>query len=176
MLVGPVAAAEPVTYRQVAPLFAARCVKCHAERGIMGGPPENFRLTSYRDALDASDRARVVPRDPLASELVRRIRGDAQPRMPFDGPPYLSAEEIRLVERWVADGARDDDGRPAPRPVGARVRLHGQLTGQWELDGLPLMVGPGTRLDKRPAVGNYVEARGTVQPDGRISVTRLRRR
>jgi hypothetical protein len=118
----------------------------------------------------------VVPGNPAASELVRRIRGQALPRMPFDGPPYLTDEEIRLIEEWILQGAADAQGKAAPAPAGAGVRLHGTLTMIWELDGLPLRVDAATRIDKRPQAGDLVEVRGTVQNDGAVHVNRIRRR
>lgn len=138
---------EPITYADVAPILVGRCVKCHGPNSIILRVPEGYRLDTLERTLDASDRARVVPGNPSASELVRRIRGQSLPRMPFDGPPYLRAEEIHLIEQWVAQGARDGDGRAAAIPVGARVRFRGAE-----------------------------EVRGVVQPDGSISVTRSRRR
>jgi mono/diheme cytochrome c family protein len=167
---------EPITYAHVAPIFATRCAKCHTEQGLLGPAPEGLRLTSYDETLAHQDRARVVPGHPDASELVRRIRGQALPRMPFDGPPYLSAEEIALIEGWVAQGARSSEGVTAPIPAGARVRLHGQLTNRWVLDGLPLEVGGGTRIDKRPGPGDYVEVRGRLGVDASVAAERIRRR
>ncbi|RMF58205.1 MAG: hypothetical protein D6748_09440, partial [Calditrichaeota bacterium] len=111
-----------------------------------------------------------------ASELVRRIKGLAHPRMPFDGPPYLSDSEIRLIEKWVQQGARDSSGTPAPLPVNARIRLHGTLSGKWILDGLPLKVNSSTRLKKSPQPGDYVRVRGIILPDGSIQAVRIRRR
>jgi mono/diheme cytochrome c family protein len=137
----------PVTYADVAPILVGRCAKCHSANGLMGKPPEGYRLDSFQATLDASDRVRVVPGNPAASELVRRIRGESRPRMPFDGPPYLSDGEIRLVEQWIGQGARDAEGRPSPIPIGARVRFRGAE-----------------------------EVRGVVQPDGNISITRVRGR
>lgn len=172
---GP-APGEPVTYEQVAPIFARRCAKCHTAQGKMGSPPEGYRLTSYSATLSAADRTRVVPGSPGASELVRRIRGQARPRMPFDGPPFLSGEEIALIERWIAQGARDSSGSQAAVPTGARVRLHGTLSKRWQLDDLPLTVTGRTRIDKGPRPGDYVEVRGTVRADGTLSAERIRRR
>lgn len=165
-----------VTYLDVAPIFARRCAKCHAEEGQMGPAPEALRLTSYEATLAAFERARVVPGNPGASELLRRVRGQARPRMPFDGPPYLDAEEIGLIEAWIAQGARDAEGRPAPVPAGARVRLHGTLGEGWKLDGLDLAVGPDTRIDKDPEPGDYVQVRGRLDEAGNVMVERLRRR
>lgn len=167
---------EPVTYRHVAPIFATRCAKCHTDNGAMGPPPEGYRLTSYAATLTANDRARVVPGRPEASELVRRIRGQARPRMPFDGPPYLSSDEIRLIEDWIAQGARDSEGKPAAVPAGAAVRLHGTLGARGQLDGLDMVIGPRARIDKSPGAGDYVEVRGRIDDAGNISVERLRRR
>jgi mono/diheme cytochrome c family protein len=166
---------EQVTYAHVAPILAQRCAKCHAEQGLMGPAPEGYRLTSYEATISPADRVRVVPGQPLASELVRRIRGWSLPRMPFDGPPFLSEEDIRLIEEWIRQGARDASGKPAAVPVGARLRLGGNLGANWTLDGLPLDVG-GARIDKSPRPGDRVEVRGTVGPSGSVIVERLRRR
>lgn len=171
----PRAPAALPTYADVAPIFATRCAKCHTERGLMGPAPEGYRLTSYAATLDAADRARVVPGSAAASELVRRIRGSAVPRMPLDGPPYLSEAEIGLIERWVDAGARDANGKPAPRPVGARVRLHGKLGTDGRLDDLPLRLSPSVRTE-RSAPGRDVEVRGRVAEDGAIVVERIRGR
>jgi mono/diheme cytochrome c family protein len=166
----------PPSYLAVAPIFATRCAKCHAVGGLMGDPPEGFVLTSHAQTLDATDRARVVPGQPDASELVRRIRGQARPRMPLDGPPYLSDDEIALIVRWIEAGAPDSAGQAAPLPVGARVRLHGTLDDRGSLDGWAFASDGDTRFDKRPRPGNYVELRGRVMADGSVSAQRLRRR
>ncbi|WP_346727601.1 c-type cytochrome domain-containing protein [Zestomonas insulae] len=166
----------PVTYAQVAPILLSRCAKCHTESGLMGAAPEGYRLDSYAATVASGERARVVPGQVAASELVRRIRGQARPRMPFDGPPYLSDAQIALIEAWIADGARDVQGMPAPVPVGARLRLHGQLAADGRLDELPLTIGARTRRDKAPQPGDYVQVRGRLAADGRVLVERIRPR
>ncbi|WP_342245490.1 c-type cytochrome domain-containing protein [Pseudomonas sp. OTU5201] len=169
-------AGQQVTYEHVAPIFASRCVKCHSPYGLMGSAPEGLLLNAYSAILDRHERVRVVPGAAGASELVRRIRGQSQPQMPYDGPPFLSDEEIQLIVDWIDQGARDANGQPAPSPVGARVRLQGVLGEGWTLDSLQLVVGPGTRIDKSPDVGDYVEVRGRWGADGRVLVERIRRR
>ncbi len=170
------AAGQPVTYSHVAPIFASRCVKCHSAYGLMGSAPEGLLLNSYTAILERDERVRVVPGASGASELVRRIRGQSQPQMPYDGPPFLSDEEIQLIVDWIDQGARDAEGRPASSPVGSRVRLQGVLGAGWTLDSVPLVVGPGTRMDKAPGIGDYVEVRGRWGQDGRVLVERIRRR
>lgn len=167
---------QPVTYEHVAPIFASRCVKCHSTYGLMGSAPEGLLLNSYSTILDRHERVRVVPGASGASELVRRIRGQSQPQMPYDGPPFLSDEEVQLIVDWIDQGARDTNGQPAPSPVGARVRLQGVLGEGWTLDSLQLVVGPDTRIDKSPSVGDFVEVRGRWGQDGRLLVERIRRR
>ncbi len=167
---------EAVTYAHVAPILATRCTKCHSANGLMGAPPEGYVLTSFEATLAATDRARVVPGAADASELVRRIRGQARPRMPFDGPPYLSDDEVALITQWVAGGARSADGTRAAVPAGAQVRLHGTLRGAWNLDGLALTVTPATRIQANPNRAEYVEVRGQLREDGSVVAQRIRGR
>ncbi len=167
---------EAVTYAHVAPIFARRCIKCHAESGLMGGPPEGYLLTSYQAALSAGDRVRIVPGNPDASMVVRRVRGQSSPRMPFDGPPFLSAEEIRVIEDWVAQGAPDAQGQPAAVPAGAKIRIEGLLEPGWRVDGLRLVVTGSTRIDKSPRPGDYVEVRGRLDRNGNVLAERIRPR
>jgi len=96
--------------------------------------------------------------------------------MPFDGPPYLDDDDIRLIEDWIAQGAANTDGKKAAIPAGARVRLHGRLSGRYQLDGLDLIIGSRTRIDKNPRPGDYVQVRGHLDQNGDIHVDRLRPR
>ncbi len=167
---------DKINFSHVAPIFATRCAKCHTDNGLMGEAPEGYRLTSYASILSASHRVRVVPGKPAASELLRRIKGQAVPRMPFDGPPYLSDEEIHKIQAWIANGAPDGNGRVAKIPGGARIRLHGHLIDGWLLDGLPLEINRNTRQQKHPGQGDYVRVRGVIDDEGNVSVERIRRR
>jgi hypothetical protein len=172
----PPETSEFVTYADVAPIFNTRCTKCHAEKGMMGRPPEGIRLNSYEAIVSGSERPVLLPGSPEASRMVRAIKGQSSPRMPKDGPPYLDDKEIELITRWIGDGARDANGKEPPVPVGAPILLKGRLNAKWQLDGLNLVVDGGTRLDKGPTVGDYVEVRGVVLSDGRIHATRIRPR
>ncbi len=165
----------PPTWREVAPLFNAYCVRCHRDDGEMGEAPEGFVLLSHEEATDTSKRARIVPGRQEASELLRRVRGQSWIRMPLDGPPWLSAEQEQLLSEWIAGGARDAKGRPMAEPVGAALQLGGKLTALWAIDGVVLVVGPQTVIERSPKVGDLVDVRGTLGPKGEILVTLLRR-
>ena len=167
----PPVAASTITFTQVEPIFSGNCAYCHSGETA----PEGLRLDSYASTLESRERAWIVPGNPAASELVRRIRGQARPSMPFN-QPQLPAEQITLIETWILQGARAADGTPAPLPVGARVRLHGTLNDFWIVDGLPLIVDGGTRIDDGPRPGSYVQVRGNIQADGSVRVERIRSR
>lgn len=102
--VTPAATATPggaatVSYsRQVQPIFDRNCIACHG--GQMG-----LWLDSYERVLAGSQRGPVViPDNPDASELIRRVTGVSQPAMPFGQPP-LSRNDLALLRRWIAEGA-----------------------------------------------------------------------
>ena len=114
---GSLALAQPAgpDYADVQAIFAERCTLCHTGQGA----PLGLDLTTYDAVMAGSVNGPVVvPNDPDASELVRRIRGTSTPRMPLAGPPFLSDEQIGTIERWIGAGApgpgSDGDGDPSP--------------------------------------------------------------
>lgn len=96
-------AAGPDFDRQIAPLFAAKCLKCHGAAAPEGG----LSLTSRDSALHprGDEPAVVLPGKPESSELLRRVTAtDLSERMPPMGEP-LSAAEIEVLRRWISAGA-----------------------------------------------------------------------
>lgn len=167
---------EPVLWSHVEPIFQRSCIKCHSDNGKLAAPPEGLRLTSLDMVLAGGDRLVVLPGNPQMSAIWRHITGTALPQMPFDGPPWLDPDDIRLIEDWIAQGAKDNNGTPAAIPVGAELRLRGTLTGPSAIDGAAFTIDGGTRIDDRPAIGAEAEMRGQVQPDGTVRATRFRDR
>ncbi len=104
-------APTPVIYsRDIKPILSENCYTCH-------GPDANqrkakLRLDTHEGATGEyrSDRYAVVPGDLTASTLIQRITTDDEfDRMPpVDSGKDLSAREIDLLQRWVADGAPFD--------------------------------------------------------------------
>lgn len=165
-----------VTYDEVSAVFGRHCIECHSDNSRMGAPPEGLRLNSYENILAGGDRLAVLPGNAQASEVIRRVEGLALPRMPFDGPPWLSEAEIALLRAWIDGGALSAEDRPAPVPAGAPVRLRGLMTGPDAIDGATFVLTPATRIDDRPGPGQAAELRGRIAPDGRILAERLRSR
>jgi hypothetical protein len=109
------APAGPPDWPAVSAIFVARCVMCHAEHGAALG----LRLDSYEAALAGGERGPVlIAGDAAGSELVRRLRGESLPRMPFLSYP-LQPAEIDLVVRWVEAGLPRGGAR-ASSPAAAR--------------------------------------------------------
>jgi hypothetical protein len=59
----------------------------------------------------------VTPFVPDESRLVNCLRARGAPRMPPDRP--LNEADIRLIEQWILNGAKRDNGAPAPVDAGA---------------------------------------------------------
>jgi len=98
---------EPVrvTYADVGKIFGQSCTVCHSG----SSPPLGLRLDNYANVMAGSQTGPVViPGKPDESELVRRVRGIDQPRMPFGKPP-LQEGEIGVVVRWVEAGAPENN-------------------------------------------------------------------
>jgi len=89
----------------VQPILTERCVKCHSG----ANPPRGLQLDNYEHVLaGGTHRPVIIPGNTEESELIKRIKGISIPRMPFDGPPYLSDEQIATIEAWIAAGAPDN--------------------------------------------------------------------
>ena len=104
---GPVLSAPPVDFnRDVRPILASHCYACH-------GPDEKARKAKLRlDVRGAAiESSAILPGKPAESELVRRVSSkDADERMPPVGKkPALSAEQIDVLRRWIAEGAKYSD-------------------------------------------------------------------
>ncbi len=98
---------NPAFYRlHIAPLFARSCVSCHKAEKHKGG----LRMDSYERLMSGGeDGAAVVPGDPQGSDLVRRLKLPVtdDDSMPGDGEKPLATEEIQMIERWIAAGAKN---------------------------------------------------------------------
>ena len=95
----------------VQPLLAARCKACHGGDKRSGG----FTIREYTEMLKGGrSGAPLMPGNPRASLLLERVNGARNPQMPMGGAP-LTAQELGLIETWIADGARLTYDAPAAR-------------------------------------------------------------
>ena len=127
---------RPVTFNnQVVRIFQRNCQTCHRP-----GEVAPFSLTTYKDAHARRD------------DIVEAVESRYMPpwkAVPgygeFTGVRRLSDEEIRVLARWVAEGAPEGEPRdlPAPRtfPTGWRLGTPGAVLAMEE----PFTVPPRTK-------------------------------
>ena len=104
--------------KQIRPMFQTRCQGCHQPAKAGGG----YVMTAFDQLIkggESDDRA-IVAGKPGESHLVEQItpNKDGKAEMP-QNKPALSAGEIELITRWIAEGAIDD----TPRNVQARYDM-----------------------------------------------------
>ena len=80
-------------------IFEANCLNCHGADGA-------YRETLLMEHTELIDGGTVIPRNPDASELYKRLRGPTENgvQMPF-GQPQLPAQSIDTIRRWILAGA-----------------------------------------------------------------------
>jgi len=112
----PVAPGPPVSFgNDIQPLLQARCTECHNQRKRKG----KLELTTYAAmARGGADGKVVIPHDPDGSPLIKMTSGP-DPEMPPSGK-RLTPDELALVRRWIAQGARDDTPPTPARVAGER--------------------------------------------------------
>jgi mono/diheme cytochrome c family protein len=101
--------------RDIRPILAAACVKCHGAKKREGG----LRLDAKSFAMTGGDSGPVIrPGKTDDSELLIRVKSDdPDVRMPPEGK-RLSGPQIELLTRWIEAGAEwpDDSDRVASTP------------------------------------------------------------
>ena len=87
----------------VKPILNKKCISCHGGVKQQGG----FSLLFREEALKVTESGKraIVPGDPDASEMIRRLTlKDEEERMPYKKHP-LPDEEIDLLRQWISEGA-----------------------------------------------------------------------
>lgn len=92
--------------REIAPILVKHCLACHDDQKSENGLNLST-LAKLKQGGSGTGSEILVPGKPEESALIEVIRADAEPRMPYKQPP-LSTESIRRLERWVAEGAKND--------------------------------------------------------------------
>ncbi|WP_244874486.1 c-type cytochrome domain-containing protein [Cyclobacterium marinum] len=91
----------------IATIFETKCVSCHNENKTKG----DLLLNNYEEvfAKGKSKKQAIIPGDTSNSELMVRVLlpDDHDERMPPEGKPGLTDEEISLLSYWISSGASD---------------------------------------------------------------------
>lgn len=108
----------PVSYwKQVRPIFQANCQGCHQPAKNKGG----YVMTDFAKLLaggDSGDKA-ITPGNTKTSGLITAITPkDGEADMPKDKAP-LKPDDVALITRWIAEGAKDDTPKNAVQHIDA---------------------------------------------------------
>ena len=88
----------------VKPILNKKCISCHGGVKKQGG----FSLLFREEALaeTKSGKPAIIPGDPDASEMIRRLTlKDEEERMPYKEHP-LADDEITVLRTWIKQGAK----------------------------------------------------------------------
>jgi dipeptidyl aminopeptidase/acylaminoacyl peptidase len=103
---------KPVSFMSdVAPILVRNCIACHNPKKS----ESKYVMTIFTQLAKGgkqSEGMTLAPGKPDDSYFLDVLLPDAEPRMPYKLDPLPQAE-IKLLERWVAEGARYDGTSPS---------------------------------------------------------------
>ncbi|MFV0442027.1 MAG: c-type cytochrome domain-containing protein [Planctomycetaceae bacterium] len=91
---------------QVRPIFQRHCYRCHGPEKQESG----LRLDQKDAAFAGGDSGVIiVPGEPDESVLIELVSGDDPDRVMPPTDETLTPEQIKLLKRWIAEGAEWPD-------------------------------------------------------------------
>jgi hypothetical protein len=96
-------------------IFTPICTVCHTAShptGLDLRDGMSYALLVGVPSAQVPSLSRVEPGDPDNSYLIQKLEGTAAVgvRMPANGPPFLSTDQIAVVRQWITDGAMEVGG------------------------------------------------------------------
>lgn len=141
----PLRAETPLNYQaEIVPLLREYCVGCHNGDDYEG----EFSVETFaalREGGETEEKTMIVPGKPEESYLMQTILRKTKPAMPPKKEPQPKAEEISMISRWIAEGAK------------------GPLAGE-DLSMLSTLSVP--KIAASPTAAKSVTARA-ISPDGK---------
>jgi hypothetical protein len=94
-----VALADPNFHRKVQPILQANCEECHSAKTHTSG----FSIDTLDSVLSGGAKygPAVAPGAPEKSPLIKILKGELTPRMPFG--KSLSESDVAAIEQWIRD-------------------------------------------------------------------------
>lgn len=147
---------------QIAPIFHDRCIACHNIRNSQG----RYNMSTYAALMSPGESGPAVEPGAAEESLLTILIEDGS--MPKDSEP-LTPEQVNLIKRWIALGARLDIAADPDTPL---IRLmphpeqpHPPETYRTAIPVTALAVHPGGKF---VASSGYHEVLLWSLPDGRL--------
>lgn len=110
---------QPSYYKHIRPILVQHCQGCHQP----AKPQGQYVLTNYADMLKPGERMKtgIIPGNPDESGVMDQImpHDGKPPKMPKGRDPLPEAD-VRLIKKWIAQGAKDDTPAIARKVVDAQ--------------------------------------------------------
>jgi WD40 repeat protein len=120
----PTTTKGPVSFiKDVAPILKENCFACHDAKKRKG----KLDMTTYENFRKGGDKDDpIAPGKPEESYLIDALHGMNASRMPpKEAGDALPAEKIAVIEQWIKEGAKLDDG------IAAKAELPRELRIRW---------------------------------------------
>jgi hypothetical protein len=132
--------------REIEPLLAEHCVKCHGPEKQKGGLRLDVKAAAFKGG-DSEERG-IVPGHAGESRLFRAVTSqDDDERMPprKGGGEPLNARQIELLRRWIETGAEwPEPGVTAAKPGRSEMKVTEADRQHWSFQPLRKIVPPVT--------------------------------
>jgi WD40 repeat protein len=122
----------PVSFiNEVAPILKENCFACHDAKKRKG----KFDMTTFESFRKGGDHDDPVKNGkPDDSYLIDAVKGENAPRMPpKESGEALPKEKIAVLEKWIEEGAKLDEGLTAKADVSRELRI------RWKPPAPPLV-------------------------------------
>jgi len=149
---GSARADDPDFAREIRPILARSCFKCH-------GPDESTRKAKLRLDVEAvAHKSAIVAGKPDESELIARVFAD-DPKQVMPPPStkiVLSAEQKKTLRRWIAAGGKYQQHWAFVKPSQAQVpKVKNRAWPQHPLDSFILAKLDANGLKPSPAADRH---------------------
>jgi mono/diheme cytochrome c family protein len=115
---------QSLTYeRHIRPIFREHCFDCHGSTAELKGGLD-LRLVRFLKKGGESGAA-IVPGKPADSYLLQRLRDGEMP----PGENSVPADDIAIIERWIANGAHT--ARPEPESIAPGLGITDEERSFW---------------------------------------------
>jgi len=94
--------------RDISPILSMRCVECHSGDGE-GAYTSGLNLTNHASLMSGTKEGGqlIIPGSAMTSSFMVMLTRKDHLRMPF-GKSALSDDEIRVIRKWIDQGAKNN--------------------------------------------------------------------